>query len=197
MRIIFALHKFCADAVDAIQGNSWPSSAPAAPATLSKIPCFVPNLSARQGMNVAFKQFFGCLGAMVNGQDKKILIVEKQPNYTQQLVKQVMFAGMSPVVAVTGEGGIRKAIEHHPDLILLELDLTDMDGLRFVSLIRERESLQKTPIVAMSIVGQMKAVALKGGCNDFICKPVKMIELMAHIRQFIYGSRAAPMKTPG
>ena len=134
---------------------------------------------------------------MVNVQNKKILIVEKQPNYTQQLVKQVMFAGMSPVVAVTGEGGIRKAIEHHPDLILLELDLTDMDGLRFVSLIREQESLQKIPIVAMSIVGQMKAAALRGGCNDFIGKPVTMIELMAHIRRFIYGSRAAPLRAPG
>ena len=132
---------------------------------------------------------------MVNGQDKKILIVEKQPNYTQQLVKQVMFAGLSPVVAVTGEGGIRKAIEHHPDLILLELDLADMDGLRFVSLIRERESLQKIPIVAMSIVSQMKDAALKGGCNDFMGKPVKMIELMAHIRQFLAGSPAASMKS--
>jgi DNA-binding response OmpR family regulator len=134
---------------------------------------------------------------MVGGQDKKILIVEKQPNYTQQLVKQVMFAGLSPVVAVTGEGGIRKAIEHHPDLILLELDLTDMDGLRFVALIKERESLQKIPIVAMSIVGQMKAAALKGGCNDFMGKPVRMIELMANIRRFIYGAPVAPMKSLG
>ena len=134
---------------------------------------------------------------MVNGQDKKILIVEKQPNYTQQLVKQVMFAGLSPVVAVTGEGGLRKAIEHHPDLILLELDLTDMDGLRFVTLLKERESLQNIPIVAMSIVGQMKAAALKGGCNDFMGKPVKMIELMAHIRQFIHCYPASPMKSLG
>jgi len=134
---------------------------------------------------------------MVNGQDKKILIVEKQPNYTQQLVKQVMFAGLSPVVAVTGEGGLRKAIEHHPDLILLELDLTDMDGLRFVTLLKERESLQNIPIVAMSIVSQMKAAALTGGCNDFMGKPVKMIELMAHIRQFIYRSPVSPMKSLG
>ena len=135
---------------------------------------------------------------MVNhGQDKKILIVEKQPNYTQQLVKQVLFAGLTPVVAVTGEGGIRKAIEHRPDLILLELDLTDMDGLRFVSLIKERESLQKIPIVAMSMVGQMKANALRGGCNDFMGKPVKMVELMAHIRQFIHGVPEAPMKSLG
>jgi len=134
---------------------------------------------------------------MVNSQEKKILIVEKQPNYTQQLVKQVLFAGLSPVVAVTGEGGIRKAIEHHPDLILLELDLTDMDGLRFVSLLKERESLQKIPIVAMSIVAQMKDAALKGGCNDFMGKPVKMIELMAHIRRFIHNSSTPPMKSLG
>ena len=134
---------------------------------------------------------------MDNAKDKKILIVEKQPNYTQQLVKQVLFAGLTPVVAVTGEGGLRKAIEHHPDLILLELDLTDMDGLRFVTLLKERESLQKIPIVAMSIVSQMKAAALKGGCNDFMAKPVKMIELMAHIRQFIHGTPAASMKSLG
>lgn len=135
---------------------------------------------------------------MVNsGQDKKILIVEKQPNYTQQLVKQVLFAGLTPVVAVTGEGGLRKAIEHHPDLILLELDLTDMDGLRFVSLLKERESLQRIPIVAMSMVSQMKANALKGGCNDFMGKPVKMIELMAHIRQFIRQTPVASMKSLG
>jgi len=134
---------------------------------------------------------------MDNAKDKKILIVEKQPNYTQQLVKQVMFAGLTPVVAVTGEGGLRKAIEHHPDLILLELDLTDMDGLRFVTLLKEREALQKIPIVAMSIVSQMKATALRGGCNDFMAKPVKMIELMAHIRQFIHGTPAASMKSLG
>src|SRR5215203_4419079 len=134
---------------------------------------------------------------MANGPDKKILIVEKQPNYTQQLVKQVLFAGLSPTVAVTGEGGIRKASEYHPDLILLELDLTDMDGLRFVSFLKERESLQKIPIVAMSIFVQMKAAALKGGCNEFIGKPVKMIELMAIIRRFIYGSPVVPMKSLG
>lgn len=134
---------------------------------------------------------------MDNAKDKKILIVEKQPNYTQQLVKQVLFAGLTPVVAVTGEGGLRKAIEHHPDLILLELDLTDMDGLRFVTLLKERESLQKIPIVAMSIVSQMKATALRGGCNDFMAKPVKMIELMAHIRQFIHGTPVASMKSLG
>jgi len=124
-----------------------------------------------------------------------ILIVEKLPNYTQLLVKQVIFAGLRPLVAVTGEGGIRKAIEHHPDLILLELDLTDMDGLEFVSLLREEPQVQKTPIVAMSIFSYLKSPALFGGCDDFLQKPVKMIELMAHIRRLLLEAPLAG-KTP-
>ncbi|HEX5605920.1 MAG TPA: response regulator [Candidatus Binatia bacterium] len=124
-----------------------------------------------------------------------ILIIEKQPNYTQLLVKQVIFAGFRPLVAVTGEGGIRNAIEHHPDLILLELDLTDMDGLAFVSLLREEPQVQKTPIVAMSIFSYLKSPALFGGCDDFLQKPVKMIELMGHIRRLLQEPALA-CKTP-
>lgn len=119
---------------------------------------------------------------------KTVLIVEKQPNFTQLLVKQIMFAGLTPLVAVTGEGGLRKAIEHHPDLILLELDLTDMDGLELVSLIKERRIIDKIPIVAMSIYPYMKFAALFGGCDDFLKKPVRMLELMSHVRRFLLKS---------
>ena len=118
-------------------------------------------------------------------QSKTVLIVEKQPNYTQPLVKQVMFAGLNPLVAVTGEGGLKKALEFRPDLILLELDLTDMNGLKFVSLLRENPQLQAVPIVAMSIFPHLKTAALYGGCNDFLSKPVKMIDLMRHIRHYL------------
>jgi|SRR5918992_2277134 DNA-binding response OmpR family regulator len=120
---------------------------------------------------------------------KTVLIVEKQPNYTQLLVKQVIFAGLTPIVAVTGEGGLRKAADYHPDLILLELDLTDMDGLEFISLLKERPQLEKIPLVAMSIFSYLKMPALYGGCDDFMKKPIKMIELMAHIRYFLHHER--------
>ncbi len=125
---------------------------------------------------------------------KSILIIEKQPNYTQLLVKQVMFAGLSPLVAVTGEGGLRKAMEYRPNLILLELDLTDMDGLEFVSLLKEKPRVETIPIVAMSIFSYMKNAALYGGCDDFLKKPVRMIDLMAHIRQFLHDAPPAERK---
>jgi DNA-binding response OmpR family regulator len=137
-------------------------------------------------MVVAPSLDFGCFKKMANEKRKIVLIIEKQPNYTQALVKQVLFAGLRPVAAVTGEGGLRKAEQYHPDLILLELDLTDMDGLEFVSLLKQRAQFEKIPIVAMSIFSYMKMAALYGGCDDFLIKPVRMIDLMAHIRHFLY-----------
>ena len=128
--------------------------------------------------------------AVIRKRRATVLIIEKQPNYTQLLVKQVMFAGLNPIVAVTGEGGLRKAMEHHPDLILLELDLTDMDGLEFVSLLKEKPRLQDIPIVAMSIFSYLKTAALYGGCDAFLKKPVKMIDLMFHIRQRLHAAAA-------
>ena len=134
---------------------------------------------------------------MVSQRKKKVvLIVEKQPNFTQLLVKQVMFAGLTPIVAVTGEGGLRKAIEYHPDLILLELDLTDMDGLELVSLLKEKPIIEKIPIVAMSIFSYKKFGALYGGCDEFLKKPVKMIDLMTHVRRFIHKIEPTEIKRP-
>ena len=125
---------------------------------------------------------------------KTVLIVEKQPNYTQLLVKQILFAGLNPLVAVTGEGGLRKAMEYHPDLILLELDLTDMDGMLLVSLLKERPVINKIPIVAMSIFSYMRFPALYGGCDDFLTKPVRMLDLLAHIRCLLQPPKLEPKK---
>ncbi len=122
---------------------------------------------------------------MAKEAEKTVLIVENQPNYTQLLVKQVMFAGLNPVVAVTGEGGLKKVREHKLDLILVEMELSDMDGLEFVSTLRRRPEADRIPIVAMSVFPQWKARSLEGGCNDFLQKPVKMIELMGHIRKYL------------
>ena len=97
------------------------------------------------------------------------------------MVKQVLFVGLKPVVAITGEGGIKKVAECRPDLILMEAELSDMDIVEFISLLRQRPEADRVPIVAMSAFAHLKAKCLEGGCNDFLQKPIKMIELMAHV----------------
>jgi hypothetical protein len=53
-------------------------------------------------------QFLQKVSRMANKAQKTVLIVENQPNYTQLLVKQLLFADVRPVVAITGEGGIKR-----------------------------------------------------------------------------------------
>ena len=117
--------------------------------------------------------------------DKTVLVVENQPNYTQQIVKQILFAGYNPVVAITGEGGIRKAIEHHPGMILLEAELSDMDVSRFVTGVRSNPKGDKVSIIAMSALPHLKGRCLHAGCDDFLQKPVKMIDLIANIKKYM------------
>lgn len=122
---------------------------------------------------------------MATKAQKTVLIVENQPNYTQLLVKQLLFVGLNPVVAITGEGGIKRVAECHPDLILMEAELSDMDIIEFISRLRQRPEADRVPVIAMSVFAHLKSKYLKGGCNDFLQKPIKMIELMTHVRKFL------------
>ena len=122
---------------------------------------------------------------MANKARKTVLIVENQPNYTQLLIKQLLFAGLKPVVAITGEGGIKKVAECRPDLILMEGELSDMDIMEFISLLRQRPEADGVPVVAMSVFPHLKSKCLEGGCNDFLQKPIKMVELMTRVRKFL------------
>jgi CheY-like chemotaxis protein len=115
-----------------------------------------------------------------------VLIVEKHPAFTRSLVKEIRSAGLKPIVAVTGVGGLKKAAEFHPDLILLGMELSDMNGLRFVSELRGDPKADQVPIVAMSTFAHLKTRCLERGCNDFLPKPINIIDLMAHIRKFLH-----------
>ena len=120
---------------------------------------------------------------------KTVLIVEKRPQYTQSLANQIRSAGLNPVIAVTAEGGLRKAEECRPDLILLEIELADRDGLRFVSEIRRNRESDRIPIIAMSALPHLKSRCLELGCNDFLLKPVRMIDLIGRIKNFLHPDR--------
>jgi CheY-like chemotaxis protein len=122
---------------------------------------------------------------------KTVLIVEKQRNYSQSLGRQTLFAGYKPVVATTAEGGLRKAKECHPDLILLEIELPDMDGLKFIAEIRRNPEVARIPIIAMSAFLHLKARCLELGCDDFLLKPVRMIDLITCTRKFFHSGRNA------
>jgi CheY-like chemotaxis protein len=117
------------------------------------------------------------------GKSKTVLVVGKQPNEIAYLTKHLSIAGYAILFARTGAGAIKTTNEHAPDIVLLEIDLSDMDGIDVVRMIRENPVRGRTPIMAISAFPYMKARCLDSGCNGFIQKPIKALDLLTQLRK--------------
>ena len=118
---------------------------------------------------------------------KTVLLVDKQPKEIIYLTKGLAMAGFAVSINRTGAGAIKSVKEHACDVVLLDVDLSDMDGIDVVKAIRENPERAQTPIIAISAFPYMKARCMDNGCNGFIQKPVKTIELIAHLRKLTRG----------
>jgi DNA-binding response OmpR family regulator len=114
---------------------------------------------------------------------KTVLIVDNQPRETAALRKQLGFAGFKTEIATTGAGAIKIIEEHPPDIVLLEASLSDVDSVEVVAFIRSDLRTCRLPVLAMSVFPHMKGKCLKGGCDDFLQKPIKILDLVARIRK--------------
>jgi CheY-like chemotaxis protein len=116
---------------------------------------------------------------------KTILLVDNKPRETAALRKQLEFAGFKTQVAHTGTGAINKIEEQPPDIVLLEVSLSDMDGLELVSFIRNDSKTHRIPVLAMSAFHHMRDRCLRGGCDEFFQKPIRILDLVAGIRKAV------------
>ena len=109
-----------------------------------------------------------------------VLVIEDDAQIRRFLRASLASQGYRLLEAVTGEEGIRLAASHRPDLIILDLGLPDMDGLRVARGIRK---VATTPIVVLSARGQErdKIDALDAGADDYVTKPFGVDELNARV----------------
>jgi len=67
---------------------------------------------------------------------KRVLVIEDSPYLAESLEDMLTLSGHTPIVTVTGTDGVAAALEHHPDLILLDIRLPDIDGYEVYRRIR-------------------------------------------------------------
>ncbi|TYQ27918.1 PAS domain S-box protein [Pseudanabaena sp. UWO310] len=90
-------------------------------------------------------------------------------------------------VAKNGREAIAFAKEFCPDMILMDIQMPEMDGLKAIELIRLDPSLQNIPIIAMTALAMAsdRQKCLEAGANDYVAKPVKFRQLVATIQKML------------
>jgi len=111
----------------------------------------------------------------------RVLVVDDEPQILRALRINLHARQYDVVTAGTGRGALDAAADAHPDLVILDLGLPDMDG---VDVIRSLRKWTQVPIVILS--GRMnsaaKVNALDAGADDYVTKPFSVEELLARIR---------------
>jgi two-component system KDP operon response regulator KdpE len=110
-----------------------------------------------------------------------ILVVDDEPAIVRALRANLTRHGFHVDIADNAREALQVFARHHPDLILLDLGLSDMDGLEVIRDIRSRSN---TPIVVLSVRGaeRDKVAALDLGADDYLTKPFGVDELLARVR---------------
>ena len=117
--------------------------------------------------------------------DYKILIVDDEPDIVSMLASFFTGNGYQALTAHSGMESLRR-VEQNPDIILLDINMPDMDGLEVCELIRDRVSC---PILFLTarIEDRDKVKGFFAGGDDYILKPFSLMELearvCAHLRQ--------------
>jgi CheY-like chemotaxis protein len=111
---------------------------------------------------------------MCDNGKKKILIVEDN-ELNMKLVRTLLeFGGYDVFSAVDAEKGLQLARDHHPDLILMDIQLPGMDGLTATRIMKTDPELDQIPVIALTSFAMQgdEEKALDAGCDGYITKPI-------------------------
>lgn len=127
---------------------------------------------------------------------EKILIIEDEENLVKGLKLNLSDEGYEVDWALTGNEGLRKALDESPDLILLDIMLPGMDGLEICRELRQKKS--DIPIIMLTAKGEEvdKVVGLEIGADDYVTKPFSIRELLARIKAHLRREKREGKKVP-
>jgi len=118
---------------------------------------------------------------MAEQSNLRILVVDDEKSIRGFLKTSLSAYGYDVFEAVKGKEALIESVSVHPDVIILDLGLPDMDGREVIVKIRKRT---KTPIIVLSVRDDPleKIAALDAGADDYLTKPFSVGELLARLK---------------
>ena len=123
-----------------------------------------------------------------------ILIVEDNEK-NMKLVRDILrHQGHATLEAVNGTDGVRLAVEERPDLVLMDIQLPDIDGIEALGRIRADRSLDAMPVLAVSasVMPDDQQKIISSGFDAFITKPINLKQFQETVKRFLAGGRRTP-----
>jgi two-component system cell cycle response regulator DivK len=124
---------------------------------------------------------------------KTILIVEDNEK-NMKLVRDILrHNGHATIEAATGGEGVRLASERRPDLVLMDIQLPDIDGIEALRRIRADRSLDHVAVIAVSasVMPDDQQKIVTSGFDAFVTKPINLKQFLATVKRFLDGGRGA------
>jgi CheY-like chemotaxis protein len=118
----------------------------------------------------------------------RIVVIEDNQQNARMAEKLLKHAGHEVVLAEDGETGLETVLEILPDLVLIDLGLPDVDGQTVVAMMRQQESLARTPIIAFTAWPEATAaeMAKAYGCDGVINKPIDTRKFATQVESFLH-----------
>src|ERR1700722_10121326 len=118
---------------------------------------------------------------------KRILVVEDQEDNRTILRDLLAHAGYEVIEIDNGEQAFPAAVEHRPDVILMDIQLPLLDGYEATKLIKADPALKHIPIIVVTsyALSGDEAKARAAGCDAYVTKPYSPRQLLAKIREFL------------
>lgn len=109
------------------------------------------------------------------------VIIDDEKQIRRLLRLALEAAGLQVYEAETGEAGLLEIVQRHPDVVLLDLGLPDMEGVKVLRRLRE---WTRVPVLILSVRDdpEEKVAALDAGADDYVTKPFSTAELLARLR---------------
>ena len=124
----------------------------------------------------------------------RVLLVEDNALNRKMLDRQLRHCGYDVLIATDGDKGVSIAIEHQPDLIIMDTDLPVIDGWQAIKILKASTATLHIPVIALTTnakSGNWKT-ALEVGCNDYDTKPIVLKRLLSKINALLGVTSPSP-----
>ena len=122
----------------------------------------------------------------------RVLVVDDSPEIRELFCRLLALEDYEVLTAVNGADGVRLATMHCPDVVIMDMSMPVLDGGSAIRLLRGNPDTAAMPVIAVTGDAWLERCARDAGCDEFLMKPVRRMELLRAVRRLAAHAMTLP-----